>query len=174
MKLYIDKCNCRLSSFLSAVDSRFCFTDSELMCSFYQYNEVFLKNNYIQNVCLPQCPLECYSNKFTYTTSSFNINGDLYVNKIQNNSNLASNYVKQEINDETVAKSYVRINVFYESLSYLVSEESPQWDGFSLIANIGGNLGLFLGVSFFSLCEIITTFIELYFFRKENKKITGY
>ncbi len=68
--------------------------------------------------------------------------------KIPNNSNLASNFVTQEINAMTVQKSFVRINVFYESLSYSVSEESPQWDGFSLIANIGGNLGLFLGVSF--------------------------
>ena len=171
MKLYNDNCKCMPSSFLSTIDSKFCFSDYDLNCANYLFFNVFLKSDYIQNFCLSRCPLECYSNKFTYSSSSFDINGDLYVTKIQNNSNLAINYATQDINVEGVGKSIVRINVFYESLSYSISEELPQWDSFSLIANIGGNLGLFMGVSFFSLCEIITTFIELYFFRKENKKI---
>ena len=36
----------------------------------------------------------------------------------------------------------------------------------SLLANIGGNLGLFLGVSVFSLCEIVEIFIEIFFIKK--------
>jgi len=91
------------------------------------------------------------------------------VNKIKDNPNLAVNFVAEAINAETVRKSFARINVFYESLSYTVSEEAPQWDGFSLIANIGGNLGLFMGVSFFSICEIVATLIELYFFHKKEQ-----
>ena len=59
--------------------------------------------------------------------------------------------------------------IFYDSLSYTLSEETPQWDLCNLIANIGGNLGMFLGVSSFSICEIITTLIELYFLRKSNQ-----
>ena len=120
---------------------------------------------------MPQCPLQCSSNKFTYTTSSYDVHGDLYVNKIKNNPNLASNFVAEEINAETVRKSFVRINVIYETLSYTISEEAPQLDGFSLVANIGGNLGLFISVSFFSICEIITTLIELYFYKCNYNKV---
>ena len=75
------------------------------------------------------------------------------MNTIRNNPNLATDFVNEEINVETVRKSFVRINVFHDSLSYTLSEETPQWDAFSLIASIGGNLGLFLSLnllSFFS------------------------
>jgi hypothetical protein len=32
----------------------------------------------------------------------------------------------------------------------------------SMLASIGGNLGLFLGVSVFSLCELVEVAIEVY------------
>ena len=171
-KLIVDTCGCLLTSFRSLTNNSFCFTFTQISCANNAYWNVYLQNDYIQNVCLPKCPLECYSTKFTHSTSIFDVHGDLYVNKIQINSNLALNFVTEQINVETVAKSFVRLNVFYDSLSYSITEEAPQWDAFSLIANIGGNLGLFLGVSFFSLCEILTTLIEFYFLRKmEQNKI---
>ena len=39
-------------------------------------------------------------------------------------------------------------------LTYMYSTESPQMDMAALLASIGGNLGLFLGVSVDSLCEL--------------------
>jgi hypothetical protein len=36
----------------------------------------------------------------------------------------------------------------------------------SLLASIGGNLSLFLGVSVFSLSELVEFFIEVYFMKK--------
>ena len=170
MKLDIEMCGCQPSFFKTVINANICFSDYDINCTINVYYEVFLKSNYIQNICYPQCPLECYSNKFTYSTSSYDVNGDLYVNKIKNNSQLASDFVTEQINAETVRKSFVRINVFYDSLSYTLSEESPQWDAFSLIANIGGNLGLFLSVGFFTFCEIITFLIDLFFLQKNINK----
>lgn len=169
LKLQIEMCGCQIPSFKTVIYSKICFSDFESFCAINAYYDVYLRNNFIKNVCMPQCPLECYYNKFTFSISSYDVNGDLYVSKIKNNPSLASDFVTEKINAETVRKSFVRINVFYESLSYSMTEETPQWDGFSLIANIGGNLGLFLGVSFFSICEIITTLFELYFFKQEKK-----
>jgi hypothetical protein len=174
LNLQKDKCGCQSPFYKSVIDARKCSSLYDTGCSMNAYLNVFMKNNYIQSVCMPKCPLECYSNKFTYTTSSYNLNGDFYVEKIKNNSNLASDFVTEEINVDTVRNSFVRLYVFYESLSYTVSEEAPQWDVFSLTANIGGNLGLFMGVSFFSICEIITTIIELYFYKMERNKINHF
>jgi hypothetical protein len=70
-------------------------------------------------------------------------------------------------------ESFVSINIYYDSISYTLSTESIQMDFVSLIAAIGGNLGLFLGVSAFSLCEIIQVMIEIYFIKYskiKNKK----
>ena len=65
------------------------------------------------------------------------------------------------------------VNVFYESLSYVNTEESPAVDILTLIAGISGTWGLFLSVNFFSLAEIITTLIELFYYKREkNRKIS--
>jgi hypothetical protein len=170
-RLQFEMCGCQTSFFKTVISPKICFSDNDFYCAINAYYNVYLKNNYIQNVCMPQCPLECYSNKFTFSTSSYDVNGDMYVNTIKNNPNLASDFVTEKINAETVRTSFVRINVFYETLSYTMTEETPQWDIFSLVANMGGNLGLFLGVSFFSTCEIITTLFELYFYANGKNKI---
>jgi len=35
----------------------------------------------------------------------------------------------------------------------------------SILAEIGGNLGLFLGVSLFSICELIEVLMEIWYLR---------
>ena len=64
-------------------------------------------------------------------------------------------------------KSFVNVYVYYESLNYAESSETPQMNVGQLLASIGGNLGLFLGVSVFSLCEIVEVLIEIYFIVKK-------
>ena len=118
---------------------------------------------------MSKCPLECNSTQITYTTSFYDLIGT-YVDYIRNNVNLSSNFGNKSINAETAKQSVVRVFVYYDSLSYTQIDEAPQIDLVSLIANIGGNLGLFLGVSLFSLCEIITTLLEIYFYKKDSLK----
>jgi len=40
-----------------------------------------------------------------------------------------------------------------------------------MLASIGGNLGLFLGVSVFSLCEIVEVALEIYFVKRAKKLV---
>ena len=49
----------------------------------------------------------------------------------------------------------MRVNIFYDSLSYVETTESPQMDLISLLASIGGHLSLFLGVNVLSLFELV-------------------
>ena len=118
---------------------------------------------------MPQCPLECNSSQITSTTTSYELTGHVYEKFIKNNKNLCTFFVNTTITTESVRKSMVRIFVYYDSLSYTQSEEAPQIDIISLIANIGGNLGLFLGVSLFSIWEIVITLLEIYFYKKQQK-----
>ena len=46
-------------------------------------------------------------------------------------------------------------------LSYTEIEETPKLSVWDVISNIGGNLGLFLGMSFISLAEVIHLCVEL-------------
>jgi hypothetical protein len=112
--------------------------------------------------------LECNSNQITFTTTSHELLGDVYEKFIRNNRNLSSDFLNTSITKETVKKSVARVYVYYDSLSYTESDEAPQIDLVSLIANIGGNLGLFLGVSLFSVWEVVITLLEIYFYKKQQ------
>ena len=92
--------------------------------------------------------------------------GDDFADYIKNNKNLSSDFIRTTISPTTAANSVVKVNIFYDSMSYELSTESPKMDIVSLLASIGGNLGLFLGVSVFSLCELIEVAIEIYFVKK--------
>ena len=73
--------------------------------------------------------------------------------------------------DANVArKSFVKFDIYYDSLSYELSSESPKMDVVSFLANVGGNLGLFLGVSVISICEVIEALIEIWIFKRNNHK----
>ena len=86
---------------------------------------------------------------------------------------LNSDFLNRSLDDDSVIlKSVAKLSIFYDSLSYTISIESPQMDIVSLVSQIGGNLGLFMGVCLFSLGEMVITLIELILYKcAANKKI---
>ena len=97
--------------------------------------------------------------------------GDDFVYYIKSNKNLSSDFIKRPIDASNAADSVVRVNIFYDSMSYELSTESPKMNIVSLLASIGGNLGLFLGVSVFSVCELIEVAIEIYFVKRAKNLV---
>jgi len=57
--------------------------------------------------------------------------------------------------------NYIFFSVYYESLQYTVIDQIEKMNIFDLISNIGGNLGLFIGISFLSFAELIELFVEI-------------
>ena len=112
-----------------------------------EFINIYLK--IIQNGldCYSECPEECDSIKYetlhTFTKSSSNIN------------------------------NLVVFNIFYPSLYYTVIDQIPKMNSFDFISNLGGNFGLFIGISFLSFAEFIELFIEiiLIFFKRDNSLV---
>ena len=118
--------------------------------------------------CLPLCPLECNQTLYKTSSSFSQLIGYQFIFNIMNNSNLISDFINRTIDAATAEKSVVKVNVYYSSLGYTEITESPQMDIVSLLADIGGNLGLFLGVSAFSLAEILVVLIETFYIFKRK------
>ena len=115
----------------------------------------------------PKLWLEYNQTLLKSSISSVLLDGIRYLSQIKN-SNLSTDFIKRTIDAAIVRDSVVNVNIFYESLSYTETNESPQMNIVSLLGSIGGNLGLFFGVSVFSLCEIIEVLIEIYFIFKKK------
>jgi hypothetical protein len=97
--------------------------------------------------------------------------GDHFVDIINKNAALREDFVgtSKRLDGEAARNAIVRVNIFYESLSYTESIETASSSSIlSLIATIGGILSLFLSVSVLSLFEFVEFVYELLFIIKGN------
>ena len=163
-------CNCTASVFVSLFNSNQCGDLNDISCSLDTFSKVYLANDFIRQECLPQCPLECNNSIYAASLSSNVIYGNKYINYINQNPNIIEDFNVKNVDSNTARQSITYLNIFYDSLSYKLSYESPQMSVVSLLASIGGNLSLFLGVSVFSVYELIEAFIEIYFLKREIRK----
>ena len=90
---------------------------------------------------------------------------DDLVDYLKGNKRLLTDF-RTPFNSANAVNSVVKVNIFYDSMSYELSTESPKMNIVNALASIGGNLGLFLGVSVFSLCELVEVALEIYFFKQ--------
>jgi len=169
-KKSIDTCKCANPLYLSLFNnSRLCLTKDELNCTNTIFNVNYV-SEYIEKSCkYPVCPLECNTTEYKFTTTSIDLSGDVYLDVINERPNLFADFASPT-NTEKARKSFVYLYLSYDSLSYISSQERPNLDIVSLLANVGGNLGLFLGVSVLSLCELIDFFIEIICVAKIRRK----
>eukprot|EP00795_Rhopilema_esculentum_P005955 gene5955-11308_t len=125
-------------------------------------------SNLTANKVFCDCPLPCYEETFklTATSSRWPTEADMqYYNpvlsKVLNRTNLSKDFINS---------NFLQLKVYFKSLSYQKVMEVPAMNFFSLVAGIGGSLGLFIGASFFSIFEFLT-FIVAAFFGRYHKRI---
>ena len=66
-----------------------------------------------------------------------------------------------EINFETIKESVSSLKISYKDIEYTIIGEQASITLIDLIANIGGTLGLFIGISLLSFVEIAEILIKL-------------
>jgi len=83
--------------------------------------------------CLKECPLEsCFSEKFTFDSTTAGSNPD-----------------------------YTSFRFKFRDLSSLNITQIPKTDPFTFLNNIGGGLGLFMGIAFPNLIELFQFILEI-------------
>ena len=86
--------------------------------------------------CERKCPKECSLTKF---------------DALVNNPDVSVNF-----------SDFLEFKFYYLDLSYIETSETPKMSGYSLLNEIGGALGLFVGVTFLSFLESIEFFVEIF------------
>ncbi len=110
-----------------------------------------------------------------------------YANQMLNNSAFLTMVAKTAATNFTPTVSFLQsntlqLNVYYNTMGYMVVQESAAVTVDVLIAQFGGNVGLFLGMTFMSLIEIVEVVFYMIYFNikkliqkkkdeKEEKKI---
>ncbi len=135
---------------------------SNLDCILKFYYGFRFKEIKIPLHCLKNCPAECDSIKYRI---------------VQNNmaaTSLSKSYkLSMNFSDEYANNNLLAIFIHYSSLEYTYSNQIAKMNTFDLISNLGGLLGLFIGMSFVNIIEIIEITFELinhFLYRKYSNK----
>ncbi len=141
----------------------FCSSQIENNCSFTVRNSFYGSFESIQT-CLDECPTPCKYFEFETALSHSNYPTDYYFNLL-NSSKSKLNTIYQpylkEINKtslsdikETVVNSILAVNIYYKDRSYVFINENPSITVDTWFGTVGGVLGLFMGMSMLTLCEL--------------------
>ena len=66
---------------------------------------------------------------------------------------------------EQVSKHFSSILIYYKELKYTLISQEPRTMLFNVISNIGGILGLFLGISFLSFMELVEILFQVIYIK---------
>jgi Amiloride-sensitive sodium channel len=132
-----------------------CLNDLSILADFY-------------SSCLNYCPIECEANYFSVNQHFSKYPSFSYGKHLLARDDVVAKYPYANISMDQLEDSIVSINVYYESSIYQKITETAETNTISLISNLGGILGLFLGISLLSMVELIEISIAIVqlFFKK--------
>ena len=148
-KFIIRKCGCYFTGFNNPNSN-----EIKPCSNLTEYNCTLKALNYVDIVeCASEyCPLECDSIQYDLTVSSL-----IYPSLDDYNSlNISSSISYEEWRTKKIV-----IQVYYSELDYTLIQETPAMTLASLIAYLGGTMGLIVSVSFFTVLEISELIILL-------------
>jgi hypothetical protein len=152
---YTKKDCINLCLIFSAMDE--CDNDVESYCyaAFLLNFEKNVRKNQLLNYCSENCPSEC--DYINFKTNSFYTG--LISSKIYERDTILS---RSKIPLDHFKKDGIFIDIHYDSSKYKIVNQLPKLEFIDLIANIGNNLELFIGISFLSYIELIELFFCLF------------
>ena len=150
-KLLVQRCECfdfnynavsTLNKFFDVVRS---CSQADIACM----KEIFehATDNYYAT-CRRLCPKECDSFEYEFDMSFSGYPTDVRLKRIvRENPHLTP--------EANLKSKLLKVNIHFNTLSYEIVTETAALSIPSLLSNIGGTLGLFLGFSVLNLCEMI-------------------
>ena len=158
----IENCSCCDISTPSIRNATFCETESELKC-YNEYKDFFSKTN-LNTLCDNACPNQCQTIDYNLALSTAAFPTISYAKNLQTSDNTYYNFPQYTTDTELMdfcRQGFLKFIINYDHLYYTLIDESPALNSNDLLGNLGGQLGLFIGISFLSLVELIELIVEL-------------
>ena len=174
----IDSCSCCDIITPSIRNASYCSNSSELMCM--NNFLAFFTTADLNYLCDNACPLKCNVIEYPLSLSMAVFPTINYV-KNQQTTDKNLQLFPQNVSDldllEFASKGFLKFTVNYDNLYYTSIDDSPAMSSNDLFGNLGGQLGLFVGLSVLSFAEVIELtikfFITIFNYLKKRKLNTG-
>jgi len=157
-KYLMDKCQC-FSTYFPTFDYVYikqikpCSNWSQIICSNYMIANY---SNSIKETCASECPLEC--EYITYDTSLSQLD---YPSRPYFDDLKTKNKEYENMSLEKYKRTHLRLNIHFKSNDYAEIREMPKMTLIEVISNLGGVLGIFLGLSIFTFVEVFEILLRI-------------
>lgn len=121
------------------------------------------KLNFNLSTCYKECPFECVSTKYSSSVSYTDFPSYIYYDSMvtQDFDYYSLVFKTSNITYEMLKESMARISIDFDELKMTQITESASFSLVDLTADIGGTLGLFIGVSVLSFVELVELFVDM-------------
>ncbi|XP_063686940.1 acid-sensing ion channel 3-like isoform X2 [Bolinopsis microptera] len=118
----------------------------------------------------PDCPSPCVYTTYTYTVSQSEYPSSAVKDKVVEEVNKQKGISPEEADEtawtiERIRDNYLKVHIYFEELSTLEMERHPSYLISNLIGDVGGQLGLLLGMNICSLVQFTDYIIRFSFFK---------
>lgn len=159
----IDKCKCADAAYPTLNNVSYCKSVLDIICLYLRLVDFYKSSEFSQ--CYTYCPLECATLKFETKVSSTSFPheslGSLMTNNKWNQDRFR--YLNLTMSQANMEKALVGVYVYFDDNKYTLISQSPAQSLEDLMSNVGGILGLYIGVSFLSFVELFELFFQFIF-----------
>ncbi|XP_070546444.1 uncharacterized protein [Ptychodera flava] len=113
--------------------------------------------HFFQSALLPcECPVECSEDRYLMTISQSQWPSDAYMKKLLKLLKRSNNKTETLTTKEDARSNLIRLEVYFETLNYEETSEHPSYTWEDLLSDIGGTMGLYIGISLMTICEFVS------------------
>jgi hypothetical protein len=136
--LLFKKCKCIDFTIDARLESKFCISPEEISCANDFFFNEYSTLGFTQANCDPFCPIECEKSKISSVLSFSKYPTESYFELLSQNENVRQKVFKNS-SSKYVKESILKLNIYYESLSYTLITEEAKMTIVDLLSNIGGD-----------------------------------
>ena len=183
LKWQMKICGCYASKFASLVESRLDKDKSNLVACNSTNNDEFewehncttMATSWFFNVNNHSCycaPL-CHETEFDLVVSNLRWPSPIYVDMLLKDIKISwvNNSSIQKWTKESIYRNIVRIEVFFDDFQVQTMKKNPAYDIVKFLSDLGGQAGLWIGASVYSLFELVSFLISYFVKPFVNNKI---
>ena len=147
-KKVIAKCKCYHPKYPMVVaNTPACRNLPQLYCSYAQITQ--MNSSVIEDDCAKnECPLECETVTYDTEVSSLTYTDETFYE-------FYLRFYPQGYTYAEFRKNFLVLNVYLTSTEYTLITQAPKMAPVDLFANIGGSMGIFMGLSVYHLVEVL-------------------
>ena len=164
----IQACNCSVGVLPNYGNVGSCTNYAQTLCVLSTVGS--FSQSGVADSCVSPCPIPCSFITYSTKASSASYPNEYYKSLLMTTSKV----IASNISSSDLDKSFLKVNIFYESMSFTQTTENPALTFMTFLSNIGGIFGLFIGISILSFVELIElagVLINTFITYRLNRKI---